>query len=380
MKYCKKCVIPDTRPGIVFDEEGVCFPCRAAERKKKIDWNKRFKELEKLCGRHRARRGDYYDCVIAVSGGKDSHFQVHMMKEVMKMNPLLVSVDNFTWTKTGRDNFYNIRNAFDCDCISLNLSPNTARKMYRKAFEEFGSPNWFWDKAVYVYPIRMAINMNIPLVVYGENIGYEYGGAQTKETPSALEQINNDVAKTYDWNIWLEDGDVTMKELNSCVYPSAEEIKNTKLEPVYLSYFVPWDGYHHYKIAKKWGFKSLDDTGEWKREGFIEGYDQIDAMGYLVHPWLKYPKFGHAAATTYCCNWIRTGRITREEAVKLVKEHDHKLDRRALKDFLDFTGYTEQEFWQIVEKFYNRDIFDKVKGRWILKEDIEEKIKVGGLR
>jgi len=367
--------MPDTRPGIKFDENGICYACLAAEKKKTIDWDKRSKELKALCDKYRGSRGNYYDCLIAVSSGKDSHFQVHMMKEDMKMNPLLVSVDNLSWTKTGRDNFFNIRDVFDCDCISLNLSPNTARKMFTKAFEKLGSPTWFWDRAVYVYPIRMAINMNIPLIIYGENINYEYGGAQTEETPSALDQINNDVVKAVDWNAWLEDGDVTMKELSFCVYPSEEEIKKAKLEPVYLSYFVPWDGYVNHERAKKHGFKTLDDTGEWKREGYIEGFDQIDAIGYLVNPWLKYPKFGHARATDVGSYWIRTGRISREEVVQLVKEHDHKLDPWALKDFLEFTRMTESEFWKVVEKFWNRDIFHKVNGKWVLKDPIWEQQK-----
>lgn len=374
MRYCKKCIMPDTRPGIVFNAEGVCRPCEVAEERKTIDWNKRLNELHVLCDKYREKNSNYYDCIIAVSGGKDSHFQVHLMKEVMKMNPLLVSVDNFSWTKTGRDNFTNIRKVFDCDCISLNLSPNTAKKMFRKAFVNLGSPSWFWDKAVYVYPIRMAINMKIQLVVYGENINYEYGGVQAKEIPSALEQINNDVVKPVDWAMWLEDGDIKMKELNFCVYPSEQEIKEAGLEPIYLSYFTYWDGYEHSEFAKKYGFKSLDDTREWDREGYIEGYDQIDAIGYLVHPWLKYPKFGHARATDIACNWIRKDRITREEGIKLVKEHDHILDRKALNDFLEFTGFTGEEFWQTVDKFYNRDIFDKINGQWVLKEPIYKEL------
>jgi len=372
MRYCNRCVMPDTRPGIKFDQNGICFPCLNSERRKFIDWGKRLGELKSLCDKYRGSNGNYYDCVIAVSGGKDSHYQVYMMKEVMNMNPLLVSVDNLSWTKTGRDNFFNIRDAFRCDCISLNLSPDTARKLCRKSFEKFGSPNWYWDRAVYVYPIRMAINMGIPLIIYGENIDYEYGGGQTEETPSALEQINNNVAKSYDWSVWLEDGEITMKDLNSCVYPSDEEIIKAKLEPVYLSYFVHWDGYNNYEISRKYGFKSLNDTGEWNREGYIEDYDQIDAIGYLVHPWLKYPKYGHARATDVSCYWLRNGRITREEAVKLVAEHDSKLDRKVLEDFLFFTGYTEDEFWKIVEKFYNPEIFRKEEGKWVLKEPVYE--------
>jgi N-acetyl sugar amidotransferase len=367
MKYCKRCVIPDKRPGIRFDEEGVCQACGSAEKKKMTDWNIRLEELKTLCDRYRGGKGDYYDCIIAVSGGKDSHFQTYVMKDLMKMNPLLVSVDNLSWTETGRHNIQNLNEAFGCDIIFLSLNRRVAKKMVRKAFEKLGSPTWYWDRAVYVFPIRMAINMKIPLVVYGENINYEYGGGQRVETYSAKDQIVNDVAKSVDFDFWLDD-EITMKDLNAIVYPSDEEIEAAQLEPIYLSYFMPWDGYKHHLVAKRFGFKTL--AQEWKREGYIEDYDQIDAPGYLVHPWLKYPKFGHARTTDVCCYLIRTGRMSRETAVKLVKEHDHKLDERALKDFLEFTGYTAREFWDIVDRFYNREIFENIIGEWRLKEPI----------
>lgn len=367
MKYCRRCVIPDTRPGIYFDENGVCQACTAADKKKSTDWDARFGELGDLCSRYRGKSNSYYDCIIAVSGGKDSHFQTYVMKELMGMNPLLVSVDNFSWTETGRHNIRNISEAFGCDILLLSLNTKVAKKMVRKAFEKFGSPTWYWDRAVYVFPIRMAINMRIPLVVYGENINYEYGGAQRVETYSAKDQINNDVVKNVDFQFWLDD-EITMKDLNPIIYPTDEEIENARLEPIYLSYFVPWDGYRNHLIAKRFGFKTL--AHEWKREGYIEDYDQIDTAGYLVHPWLKYPKFGHARTTDVCCYLIRTGRMTRGEAVKLVREHDHKLDQKALEDFLDFTGYTAREFWDIVERFYNREIFEKVGGVWTLKDPV----------
>lgn len=368
MRRCKRCVMPDTKPGVVLDEEGVCQACRHMETKKQIDWGTRLEELRKLCDKYRGSRGDYYDCMVPVSGGKDSHFQIYMMKEVMKMNPLLVNVDNFSWTETGRKNFYNMSEAFGCDIISLSLNRKVARKMLRKAFEKLGSPTWIWDRAVYTFPIRMAINMKIPLVVYGENVSVEYGGVLKKETYSAKDQINNDVVKPVDLEEWLDE-DITMKDLNPILNPTKEEIEEARLEPIYLSYFIPWDGYGNYQVAKKYGFQSLGDTGEWKREGYIEDYDQIDAIGYLVHPWLKYPKFGIGRATEVAGYWIRGGKITRDEALKLVEEHDHKLDTKALRDFIDFIGYSEEEFWETTERFINKGIWEKVGDHeWKLKD------------
>jgi len=166
--------MPNTRPGILFDENGICQACRAEEQKDKTDWDTRFKELELLCGKYRGSNGYGYDCIIAVSGGKDSHFQVHVMKQLMGMNPLLVSVeDNFPMTEAGLHNIRNISEEFGCDIISLKPNIKLQKKIMRKTFEKYGKPTWYIDRLIYTYPIHMALKFRIPLVVYGENINYD---------------------------------------------------------------------------------------------------------------------------------------------------------------------------------------------------------------
>lgn len=367
MRYCKKCVMPDTRPGMKFDEEGVCYPCRHYEQRKTINWPERWKELERLANKYRGSNGDYYDCIITASGGKDSHFQTHIFKEKLNMNPLVVSVDNFTWTETGRHNWTNLLTTFGVDAHVMSLNPQICKKIFRKALEKLGSPTWYFDRAIYAYPFQTAIKLGIPLIVYGENTSYEYGGPLTKESYSAKDQIKNDVVKPVPWEFFLDD-EIKMKDLNPGVDPSVEGIEKAGLEPIFLSYFIPWDGYQNYLFAKSRGFRSLDDTGEWKREGFLEQYDQIDTIGYLTHTWLKFPKFGHQRVTEVASLYIRSGRMTREEAVKVVNEEDYKLDRKMLNDFLEFTEYSEKDFWKVVDKFANRQIVEKREGVWRLKE------------
>ena len=370
MQYCKKCVMPNTRPGISFNEGGICTACLHVEQSKFINWKKRFQELKKLCKQYRKKNGEY-DCIVTVSGGKDSTFQVHLIKEVLKMNPLLINVYNFSWTQTGLDNFNNLSEHFGCDTISIHLNRKVAKLMMRKAFEELGSPTWYWDRAVYAFPIQMGIKLGIPLIFYGENINYTYGGFQLKETPSAQNQINNDVVKDVGGLKHWVDQNISLKDLQACVYPTKKAIKQAKLNPVYLSYYVPWSGLNNMVIARQLGFKTLDDTGEWKREGYIEQYDQIDSPGYLVHPWMKFPKFGHCRVTDVASNQIRDGLLTREEAITLVNNEDYKLDPKALADFLAFTGYTKEEFDLIVDKFANQEYVQKIDGIWKLKEPIQ---------
>jgi len=367
MRYCKQCVMPDTRPGIRFDEQGVCYPCRNHERRKEIDWDKRWQELEWLADKYRGCNGDYYDCINAASAGKDSHFQTYVLKEKLGMNPLVVSVDNFTWTNTGRMNWDNLRTRFGVDAHVISLNPQTCRKMFRKAFEKLGAPTWYFDLAIYAYPLQTAVKLGIPLIMYGENINYEKGGANTEETYSALDQIKNDVVKPVAWQEWLDD-ELTMKDVQPAVYPSQEEIERAGLDPIYLSYFVPWSTYGNWEFARSVGFKSLEDTGEWIREGFSQQYDQIDSVGYLVHAWMKFLKFGHWVVTDHCSLNIRDGLMTRDEAVALVNEEEYKLDPVMLQDFIDFCGYTEEEFWEIADRWANRDIVERRDGVWRLKE------------
>jgi len=369
MKYCKRCVMPDTRPGIKFDENGVCYPCLAAEKRKKIDWKERQKELKKLCDKYKRKDG-YYDCAIPASGGKDSHFQTYIMKEVYGMNPLIISVsdgNSFTQTETGRKNLQNLTERFGVDLVTYSLSPVTTRKMMRIAFEEFGLPNWPIDLAIYSIPLKIAHFLNIPLIVYGENVSYEYGGPYSEETYSVKNQIKNNVVKPIDWKWWKEKG-ISDKEVEMLKYPTEKVID--EIDPIYLSYFYQWDGRANYEFAKKQGWRHCKK--EWDREGFIENFDQVDSLGYIVHPWLKYPKYGHAMVTDRASAWIRNGYITRKEAVQMVKEKEGILDQQTLDDFLRFTSYSDKEFWGIVEKFWNKDIFEKVNGQWQFKEPIWE--------
>lgn len=159
---------------------------------------------------------------------------------------------------------------------------------------------------------------------------------------------------------------------NELALTKAPDVKDLeKLDPFYLSYFVPWNSYKNYNFAKSRGFHDL--THEWDRTHHAENFDQIDSRAYLVHSWMKYPKFGHASATDYTARYIRYGLMTREEAIQIVKERDGKLDPLTIRDFCDFCGYTETEFWKIVDKFYNEELFERDQfGEWKLKNPIWE--------
>lgn len=370
MKYCKKCVMPDTRPGITFDADGVCCACRNFENRKNIDWDRRFEEFKRFCDKYRGSNGPGgYDCAVAVSGGKDSHYQVYMLKEVMGMNPILFGVeDNFPMTEAGKHNIRNISEEFGCTIISCKPNIKAQKILMRKFFEKYGKPTWYIDRLIYTFPLLMAEKFNTPMLCYGENVSFEYGGNGAVETYSARAQMENGVASGFPMEELVGDG-VTEKDLSLTLAPPPDVL--ARLDPFYLSYFVNWDSYKNYVFAKSRGFHDL--THEWDRQHHIENFDQVDSRAYLVHSWLKYPKFGHAAATDYSARYIRYGRMTRDEAIKLVREHDGKLDPLCVRDFCRFCGYTESEFWRIMDRHYNPDLFEKnADGEWVLKNPIWE--------
>jgi hypothetical protein len=179
----------------------------------------------------------------------------------------------------------------------------------------------------------------------------------------------NDVSKPI-WKEWLDDGDISEQELQAIKQPTLEECKIAELNPIYLSYFVPWNSHHNYEVAKKWGFKHLGH--EYSREGSIDNYDQIDSISYLLNPYMKYLKFGHSIATDNASRWIRYGLKTREEMIPVVEELDSKLDQGIVEKFCEFTQLDINEFWKIMDKWYNPELFEKdTDGIW------HPKFKVG---
>ena len=270
-------------------------------------------------------------------------------------------------TEAGKHNIKNISEEFGCSIISLKPNIKTQKKLMRYTFEKYGKPTWYIDRLIYTYPLIMALKFNTPLLVYGENVGYEYGGSDYEETYSARGQLNNGVASDIDFKELCSLEGIDLMDLAMLEAPDTEDME--KLDPIYISYFTEWNSYANYCFAKRRGFHDLQH--EWDRSHHVENFDQVDSRAYLVHSWMKYPKFGHASATDYAARFVRYGMMTREEAVEAVRLHDAKLDSWCVRDFVEFVGYSETEFWDIVDKFYNRDLFEKNEmGEWKIKNTI----------
>jgi len=344
--------MPNTRPETPF-RDGVCQACKNFDTRADVDWNERLTELRAICDRHRSKDGSW-DCVLPVSGGKDSHSMIYWMKEVVGMNPLLLTVgDPFTKTKAGAKNYRNIGETFNCDRILFSVSLDLARRLIKVGFEEFLDPLRFIEQILNTVPFKLAVKLGIRLIMKGES-PFVYG-ASLREEKSAMDLMRRN-SKRFDVDFWLERG-AKREELNSIIPSTLEELGKLNPEAYFMSYFVPWSSLSNLEIAKRYGF--VDLTHEWKREGCMEDFEQIDSMAYLTHIWLKYPKFGFQRTSDIVSRRIREGALSIEEAKRAILELDHRLDQRALEDFVDFLGYTTKEFWDVVDRFWNPEIFRK---------------------
>lgn len=330
--------MPDTRPGSVFID-GVCGACRNFDKRKEVDWKAREAEFDKLLDSVRGK-GRTYDVMVPVSGGKDSHRIVH---EVLKrgIKPLLCTVtDSFTHTKAGTFNLRNLITWSGCNHWQYTISHDLFRRATRLAFEVTGEALKFVEYAIYTIPTKLAAELDIPLVIFGENSSFEYGSiAENSPNATGVVAATNQRMKG-EIEFW-EAGGVSYYEVMSLALPDGG-LPNV----IYLSYYFPWSSNENLAIARKYGFRSL--VGEWNRRGTIEDFEQIDSQAYMVHLWLKYPKFGFQRVSDIASRRVREGFLTIEEAKKKIHEHDPQIDPIALQDFCDTLGYTVADFWRIV--------------------------------
>ena len=340
MTRCKKCVITSERFGIKFNKEGICYPCLAFEEWKKIDWSSRWLELDELCSKFRKHDGSY-DCIICVSGGKDSTFQTHLFKDMLAMHPLGIMIDNGSWSKTGRDNFYNLCDRFGLDVLTFTINHKELRRRSQADFYTDLHPWKYWDEILYRKPLELAQALGIKLVVWGEDTSITTGGKEFKETPSAKKLLQPE-----------------------------DQNKFPEITSIFTSYYVPWSRYENIKYSKANGFKGYDDTKEWVRQG-LTGWEteQVDTIGYSIQMYFRFIKYGFSNQTELCSDAIRHGKMTREKALEMVNKEDWMYDPIMLKDFCKFLQISEKEFWSVVDSFANTELLEKRDGVWRLKQN-----------
>lgn len=366
VKFCKKCTMSNQRPRITFDEEGVCSACNYSAYKNKIDWELREKELIDLLDRHRKNDGSY-DVIVPCSGGKDGSFVAHQLKYKYNMNPLTVTWAPLSYTDIGRKNLDNfILSGFD----NILGSPDekVKRKLTKLSFEYLGDPFQPFIYGQTNFPLRIAVNYNIPLIMYGENGEVEYGG-DMKNAESPTREIK-DHDKHYFSNIppevWKEYG-FSDRDLYPYRAPDFNEIMKNKTEIHFMGYYKKWDPKNNFDYcARNTGF-----TANYERtEGTYSQYASLDDKFDGFHYYLAYLKFGISRVTADTAHEIRDGKITREEGIELVKKFDGEFPSKYFKEFLEYCNINEDYFWKVMDSWRAEHIWENVNGIWKLRKTI----------
>lgn len=358
IRYCRRCVMPETKPDLFIDDEGVCSACRNLERRVDIDWDARTRELEYIVDRYRSKDGAHYDCIVPVSGGKDSHFQVIKMLE-MGLNPLCVTATTCKLSVLGRKNIENLK-LLGVDSVEVTSNPRVRRKINRFALERVGDISWPEHASIFTIPVRIAVQMNIPLIVWGENSQNEYGGpasaAENKVlTRRWLEEFGGLLGLRVSDYIGV-DG-IAQRDLIQFTYPTDEELARVGVTGIFLGYYLPWDGFANAQIAHDHGFAYYDKLVE----GSIVNYENLDNCHTGIHDYFKFLKFAFGRATDLACLHIRRGRISRADGLALVHAHDGRFPSTylgcPLQEVLDDLGLTNEEFVRICDRFTNKKLF-----------------------
>lgn len=358
IRYCSRCVMPETKPDLQIDEEGVCSACRYYERRPSVDWGSRRDELIKVLERFRSKDGSNYDCIVPVSGGKDSTYQVVRLLE-LGMNPLCVTASTDDLSAIGRRNLENIKR-LGVDLLEVSVNPRIRRKLNRIALEQVGDVSWPEHVTIFTIPVRMAVQLGVPLLVWGENSQNEYGGpASAAEnntlTRRWLEEFGGLLGLRVSDFIGIEG--IERKDLIQYSYPSDDELSRSGVTGIFLGYYLMWDGRENAEVAKAHGFEYLDRPVE----GALVDYENLDNHQTGIHDYFKFLKFGFGRCTDQVCLEIRRGRMSREQGLKIVRERDGRFPAtylgKPIEEILAEFDMTAAQFQRVCDRFTNKKLF-----------------------
>ena len=367
VQFCKKCVISNQRPRIVFDENGVCSACNFSEYKRNhFDWDLREKELVELCDKYRKSNGDY-DVIVPCSGGKDGSFVAHQLKYKYGMNPLTVTWAPLVPTEIGRRNLDSfIKSGFD----NILGTPNGAvtRKLAKLATEHLGDPFQPFIYGQANFPMHMAVKYNVELIMYGENGEVEYGGDMKNAFVPTREIQDHD--KHYFSGMppefWLEHG-ISEIDLKPFMAPSYQSLMDNNTSIHFFGYYKCWDPQENYYYCREnIGFEPNTERSEGTYSKYASLDDKID--GYHYH--LSVIKFGIGRTTSDAAHEIRDGKITREEGVALVKRFDAEFPTKYYSDFLEYCDISDEHFQALIDSWRSEHLWEKTAKGWGLKHAV----------
>jgi len=379
LKYCVRCLYPENHPlGITFDDHGVCSGCRVHEEKYTLDWDARREQLRVILSDYRSLSGQTYDCIIPVSGARDSYFIVHTVKNVFGMNPLLVSHNRQYNTERGIRNLAYLRTVFDCDFMQQVISPETVKRVSRETIRRLGSIHWHAIAGQTVWPVQVATRLKIPLIVWGAHQGLDQVGmfSHTDEVEMTRKyRCEHDLMGLEAEDLIGGEEGLKDHEIRPYAYPHDLELSKVGVRGIYLGNYIPWDSKRQHE-----DMHPLYDQ-EWAlQQRTFDTYNDVDCQHYSgLHDWIKYCKWGYGKATDHASREIRLKRMSREEGIAHVEHYRglQPLDKAA---YLAWVGMDEAAFDACVDTHRDQRAWEQTEQGWILRDGIGSHVDDDGVK
>lgn len=344
LQYCTRCCIPETQEGIKFDNMGICQVCQSSEQKIHINWVEREKEFRKILETAKKKSGNNYDCIIPISGGKDSMFQLHVLTKIYGMKALAVTFSHNWWSESGWYNLQNALETFNVDHMIFTPNRSLINRITKRSVEGIGDVSWHDHAGVGSYPLQVAVKFKIPLLIWGESIA-EASGRATYENP--VHKFDRDYFLKQSAKLRADqmiNEELSMRDLYPFMVPSQKEIDEVGVWGIHLGDYIFWDDERQVEFLRNiYGWRETQMEGTYKR------YKSVEDVMSGMHDFTCYLKRGYGRCTTQASMDVRNGLLTRNEAFELIRKHDPERPE-ALDYFLKITGTTEQEFYKTMEK------------------------------
>jgi len=363
MQYCRTCVYPFVTVNLHIDDNGVCSSCKSFESFENLPndfWDNRKSRFDKLLAGVK-KDDSNYDCLIPVSGGKDSFYQTHIMVKEYGLKPLLMTYHGNNFLPEGDYNRDLMRNAFDADHIVWGPSVDVLKKLNKVTFKMMGDMNWQNHCGIVSAPIQLAVKFNIPLIIWGE-INWDISGMYDPDDFvefSARVRHEHDL-RGFDWYDMEKHG-LREKDMMWAKYPTDAEILSVGVRGVYIGNFFKWDPNKQVELVKeKYGWKPAQKPFERTYRDFSNLDDRYENG---IHDLMKFVKFGYGRASDHASKDIRTGYMNRETGVAMVKKYDHVVSSD-LEYWLNYVDMSEDEFWKIADSFRDPRAWWIQNGEW----------------
>ncbi len=364
LQYCHSCVLPSSRPNLAFGDDGVCSACTQRKEEHQVNWNAREKLFQKLVDglKKHPNSNHQWDCVIPVSGGKDSTWQVIKCLEY-GLQPLCV-----TWKTSGRNDIgaHNLQSLINLgvDHFDVSINPKVEKAFTLKAFKRLGAAAIPMHMAVFSIPVQVALNFSIPLILWGENSAVQYGTREAKTSGLHMTRewlLKYGVTNGTISNDWFDD-ELNAKNMAIYYWPKDSELKAKNIQADFLGEYFNWDPVMAYEAAKETGFKA----GSKPKTGYYEFADVDDDFIITLHHWMKWYKFGFTRLWDNLSLEVRYNRMTRNDAIALIKEFGEEQPIEEIDKFCQYVNISTKNFHEIADSFRNRDIWCLKNGTWEL--------------